>query len=60
MKHIGRSNIYFVLLFIFLFGYGNQTSGQEKLNISAGIGLPELINFGIRGKASGSDHFSPE
>ena len=48
MKPIERSNIYFVLLFIFLFSYGNQTSGQGKVNISAGIGLPELINFGIR------------
>jgi len=41
--------IYHILLFItFSFSYGNQVFGQEKVNISAGIGLPELLNIGVR------------
>lgn len=31
-----------------IFGCGHQLSGQEKLNISGGLGLPELINIGFR------------
>ena len=48
MKHIGRLSIYFSLLFIFLLGYGNQTFGQDKFNISGGFGLVDLLNIGAR------------
>jgi len=38
-----------VLLFsLFLFCISNPLIGQEKVNISTGIGLPELINVGMR------------
>jgi hypothetical protein len=38
-----------ILLFIaFSFSYSIQVSGQEKVNISAGIGLPELLNISVR------------
>lgn len=33
---------------IFSFCLGNQLFGQEKVNISAGFGFPELINLGVR------------
>lgn len=32
----------------FLFSSGKQIFGQEKINISAGVGFPETINIGIR------------
>lgn len=48
MKHTGRLSIYFSLLFIFLFGIGNQTFGQEKFNISGGLGFPDGLNIGAR------------
>ncbi|MGA2408444.1 MAG: hypothetical protein ABSF81_17085 [Bacteroidales bacterium] len=48
MKHIGRFSSNFTLLFMFLLSYGNQTSGQKNVNISAGFGLPELLNIGVR------------
>ena len=37
-----------MLLSIFSLCYGNQSFGQEKANISSGIGLPELLNLGVR------------
>lgn len=40
-------SIYFFLLIGFLFGYGNQSFGQEKINISAGFDLPEGLNLGL-------------
>jgi hypothetical protein len=48
MKNKGNL-LYILLLFsIFLFYGGNQLLGQEKLNISIGMGLPELLNVGVR------------
>lgn len=45
-----KSNLLYnlMLLSIFSFFYGNQVCGQEKVNISVGIGLPELLNVGVR------------
>lgn len=37
-----------ILYCIFSIGYGNQVYSQEKLNLSLGIGLPELLNIGTR------------
>ena len=36
-----------MLLFIIAFSYTNQLLGQEKVNVSAGIGSMELINVGV-------------
>jgi hypothetical protein len=48
MKQTGRYYTYFVLLYMLISGYGNQTFGQEKFNISAGLGFPDLLNIGTR------------
>ena len=41
--------LYCILLIdILLFNSSGQVSGQGNLNLSAGIGLPELANIGIR------------
>lgn len=32
----------------FLFSHCTQISGQEKINLSLGLGFPELLNVGIR------------
>ena len=37
-----------LLIITFLFCYSNQVFGQEKVNISAGFGIPELLNIGVR------------
>lgn len=37
-----------ILIALFSFGYINHSSGQEKINISTGIGIPELLNIGVR------------
>jgi hypothetical protein len=37
-----------ILLSIFSFCCASQLLGQEKVNISAGMGLPELLNVGLR------------
>ncbi len=37
-----------MLFCIFSFDYGNQAFGQDKVNMSVGIGLPELLNIGVR------------
>lgn len=38
----------FILFSIFSFCCANQLFGQEKVNISAGMGIPELLNVGVR------------
>ena len=48
MKHIGQLSIYVSLLFVFLFAYGKQTFGQEKINIVGGFGFFDLLNLGVR------------
>ena len=41
--------LYIILSIItFFFCCGRQLLGQEKVNISAGIGFPELINVGLK------------
>ena len=41
--------LYYILLIItFLFSFSHQVFGQEKVNISAGVGIMELINLGVR------------
>ena len=37
-----------LLIVIFLFSFGNQAFGQEKINLSTGFGIPELMNIGVR------------
>jgi len=38
----------FMLFSMFLFFCSNKSSGQEKVNITAGIGTCELLNLGLR------------
>ena len=40
------SNI--LLIITFLFSHSNQVFGQEKVNLSTGFGIPELLNIGVR------------
>jgi hypothetical protein len=37
-----------ILIALFSFGSINHSYGQEKINISTGIGIPEFLNIGIR------------
>jgi hypothetical protein len=37
----------FLLIITFLFSSGGQIFGQGKVSLSAGLGIPELINVGI-------------
>ncbi len=39
-----------LLLCVMLLGFTMQTYGQDKVNLSVGIGLPELLNLGVRGE----------
>jgi hypothetical protein len=48
MKHLPKFKIYFLLISIFSFGCYNKAFGQEKVNISVGVGWPELWNIGAR------------
>lgn len=48
MKNLSNFLHNLMLLSIFSFCCGNQSFGQEKVNISAGMGLPELLNLGVR------------
>jgi hypothetical protein len=38
----------FLLIITFLFSSGGQIFGQGKVSLSAGLGIPELINVGIQ------------
>ena len=51
MKRIWKNLIplIFIMFFsIFSYGQGNQSTGQKQLNMSLGIGFPELLNIGLR------------
>jgi len=48
MRNILKSLSCFVLIITFLFSSGGQISGQRKVSLSAGLGIPELINVGIQ------------
>jgi len=48
MKDKINSSFYILLLIIIFFSCSIKSFGQEKVNISAGIGLPELLNLGLR------------
>ncbi len=48
MKYIAKPLSYILLLIAFSFSYSHQVFGQEKVNISAGVGIMELINLGVR------------
>ena len=37
----------FLLILLFVLNFSNQINGQEKLNLSVGIGFPELLNLGV-------------
>ena len=39
---------FFLLIITFLFSSGGQIFGQGKVSLSAGLGIPELINVGIQ------------
>jgi hypothetical protein len=48
MKNKGKL-IYNLMLFgLFSFIYVSQVHAQEKVNISAGLGMPDFLNVGIR------------
>lgn len=49
-NHINNkvTTIFRILLVTALFSFGNQVFGQEKLSVSAGLGIPELLNVGVR------------
>lgn len=38
---------YTMMLFLFLFNSNNQVYGQGRWNLTAGMGIPEILNFGI-------------
>ncbi|SIN65344.1 hypothetical protein [Algoriphagus halophilus] len=48
MKNKSKVLTYLFLIITSLFSWINQVYGQEKLNISTGFGLPELLNIGMR------------
>jgi len=48
MKNKVNTSFRVLLIIIFLFSSGKQMFGQEKINISAGVGFPETINIGIK------------
>lgn len=39
--------IYILLIITFLISNVHQAPGQEKVNLTIGIGIPELLNFGV-------------
>ncbi|HSI78097.1 MAG TPA: hypothetical protein VK957_19525 [Lunatimonas sp.] len=48
MKNNMKVLTYIFLFISSLFSWNNQVYGQEKLNISTGLGMPELLNIGVR------------
>ena len=48
MKNKVKTFSCFLLIITFLFSSGGQIFGQEKTNISIGIGLYDLVNVGIK------------
>jgi len=48
MRNMSKPLSCFLLIITFLFSSGGQIFGQGKVNLSAGLGIPELINVGIQ------------
>jgi hypothetical protein len=48
MRNILKPLFCFLLIITFLFSSGGQIFGQGKVSLSAGLGIPELINLGIQ------------
>jgi hypothetical protein len=48
MKNKAHSSFYLFLFIVISFNYGNEVFGQEKVNLSIGVGSPELYNIGVR------------
>ncbi len=48
MKNNMKALFCILLIITFSFSSGNQLLGQKKVDISAGIGVPELLNIGMR------------
>jgi hypothetical protein len=48
MKYRDQVLFNLMLLGIFSFCWSNQLFGQEKVNVSVGMGLPEFLNVGVR------------
>jgi len=48
MRNMLRPLSFFLLIITFLFSSGGQIFGQGKVSLSAGLGIPELINVGIQ------------
>jgi len=48
MRNILKPLCFFLLIITFLFHSGGQISGQGKVTLSAGLGIPELINVGFQ------------
>ena len=43
-----KKYFYVLVMVTVIFSYGHKVLGQEKINISAGFGMPEFINIGLR------------
>ncbi|WP_020568523.1 hypothetical protein [Neolewinella persica] len=48
MKDVVKSPFYIFIVIIFLFGTLHQASAQKDFNITTGVGIPELLNVGVR------------
>ena len=48
MKSIRTYFFCLTMLSLFVICFGSQSFGQERLNLSAGIGFPEYLNLGAR------------
>ena len=48
MKNNMKALFCILLIIAFSFSLDNQALGQEKVNITAGLGFPEMFNLGVR------------
>ena len=48
MKNTKRSVYCMLFLMFFILSYDNQVFAQEKVKLSFGFGVPELLNIGVR------------
>jgi hypothetical protein len=48
MKNNSKNLVYTLMLIMFSFKNINLLSGQERVNLSVGVGFPETFNIGIR------------
>jgi hypothetical protein len=48
MRYLLKSSSCFLLIIAFLCRSGGQISGQGKVSLSSGLGIPELINVGVQ------------